>query len=227
MPDDRIMCRACGGSGRAYGNEDAPWCATCGGVGHVPAGALAPGGAGGGTGVGVLGTLQGLGSLLFLLALVAVPVVALVVVLDWFVVLGGPLRSTFEALPGSAGVVTAPGGDGSPATVTVVAALLVLVGLVAVAVAHRRAVRSTRSSADVWRARGWGLLLGVVVLAGLPFVVTVWAVGSGLDLERPETVPTLTHVGFVVLVGVLLVLFAWLVTGRRYLVEHRRALRRG
>lgn len=224
MPDTRMTCRACGGSGRMFGREDAVWCDTCGGAGHVPAD-VARGPGGGGSGVGLGGTLRGLGGLALVVVVIGLPVVALVVVLDWFVVLGAPLRSLLEGLPGDLGIVTSAGGDGNPLVVTALAAVAVLVAVVLVALRLGRTVRATERAAQVWQARGWGLLLGVVVVSALPFVVTVWAVASGFDLERPGTVPTMTHPGHVAVVVLVVLLFGWLWTGRRYVVAHRRAAR--
>lgn len=211
-----------------FGREDAVWCDRCGGAGHVAAGARGPAGAGGpGSGVGVGGTIRGLGSLALLLAVIGVPVVALVVVLDWFVVLGAPVRGFLEALPGDLGIVTTAGGEGDPLVATLLAAALVLVAVVLTALRLGRTVRVTEHNGHVWLARAWGLLLGVLVVSAPAFVLTVWAVASGLDLERPGTVPTMTHPALVAVVVLVVVLFAWLWTGRRYVVAHRRAERAG
>lgn len=225
MPDTRRTCPACGGTGRMHGDENAMWCTTCGGAGHVEAGSLGRSPAGVSSGVGLGGTLSGLGSLLFLVTLVAAPVVALVVVTDWLVVLAGPLRGALEALPGDLRVVTTAGGEGDPLVVTVLAGVAVVALLVLLGLRLGRTVQRTESMADVWRARGWGLLLALTLVVGPPLVLTVWAVGSGRDLEQPETVPTLTHPALVGVVVLVVLAFAWLWTGRRYVVAQRRAER--
>jgi hypothetical protein len=217
------MCPACGGSGRAYGDEQAVWCQACGGVGHVAGDTGRPGSPVPGAGGGIL---TGLGSLLLVVVVLGLPVVALVIVMNWFVGLAGPLRAVVEAVPGGLGVVTAAGGEGSPAVVTSLAGSLAVLVVLALLLSHRRAVLTTRTQGEVWKARGWGALLGLAAVSAAPFVLTVWAVGSGRDLAQPEVVPTMGGPVAIGIVAAAVLGFAWLWTGRRYLAAQRRADRR-
>lgn len=202
-----------------FGQEDARWCDVCGGVGHVSAAyAGRPGNSPG------VSNVTAFASLLLVLVVVATPVVALVVVLDWFQALAAPLRSVFEALPDGLGITTAT-SDGSPVLVGALAAGLALAVVVTLGVLLGRAVRATTTPADVWRARGWGLLLALAVVATPPFVVAVVMVGLGRDLEVADLSPTMTGPVPIALVAVVVLAFAWLWTGRRYVVAARRAER--
>ncbi|MCL3861023.1 hypothetical protein [Actinotalea sp. K2] len=221
MPDNTLTCRSCGGTGKMLGNPDAvSWCGVCGGQGWVPRGRV-----GGSRSRPAPSGLAFVLGLLFLLTLVAVPFVALVIVLDWFKVLVAPVRSLLEAVPGSA-VVTAPGGQGEPLTVTLATALLLVVVLITVSVVHWRAVRSSSSRAGDWKARGIGWVFALILVIALPLLLTVYAVASGADLEQEIPPPGLTHWGFFVGVAVLVLLVGFLFTGRRFVKNADRVWRR-
>lgn len=216
-----MTCPSCGGTGKVYGNPDAWWCDVCGGQGWVNRDALRPRGTPSGGGFVSFWL-----SLLFLGAVVAVPLVALVVVLDWFAPLVPAVRGVVDALPPALGAVTEPGGPGSPWPLTIAVALLALAVVVTLRVRHGRSVRRADAPADVWLARAWGVAFAAALVVAIPLVVTVGVVAAGQDLTNEPPSSNLTGWLPVTVVLAVVALVAWLQTGRLFLKEQRRAQRR-
>lgn len=221
MPDNSMTCPSCGGSGKIHGNPDAWWCDVCGGQGWVNRETLRPRGTPSGGGFFSFWL-----SLLFLVAVVAVPLVALVVVLDWFAPLVPVVRGMVDALPEAVGAVTEPGEPGSPWPLTIAVALVALAVVVALRVRHGRSVRRADTRSDVWLARAWGVAFAAALVVAIPLVVTVGVVAAGQDLTNEAPSSNLTGWLPVTIVLVVVALVAWLQTGRLFLKEQRRAQRR-
>lgn len=156
-----------------------------------------------------LGCLLGVG---FWLALIAIPVVALLVVTSWWTMARDPLRGILQRLPADVVARQAP-DTGSPLRVAVSAAIPIVAILIAFSIGRRRAIKAALVGGSRFPTWLLGFGRAAVVVGLFPLIPVAAAIAYGSDLREPPAV-ALTQWWQIAAVLVVLVLYAWLGTRR-------------
>lgn len=148
----------------------------------------------------------------FWLALVAVPVVALLVVTSWWTMARDPLRGILRRLPADLVARQAP-DTGSPVRVAVAVAIPIVAILIGFSVGRRRAIKAALVGGSRFPTWLLGFGRAAVVVGLFPLIPVTAAIAYGSDLREPPAA-ALTQWWQITAVLVVVVLYAWLGTRR-------------